>query len=89
MKDTTAVLLNLILSSVFFSHTCQVVRAKMREISGLSPGVSTLGGDGCQILEQKSGSLLRKEADLASMSLVVVKYDLFEIEYFLFPTLVK
>ena len=39
----------------------------MREIRGLSQGASTLGGDGCQIFGQESGSLLRKEGDLASM----------------------
>ena len=39
----------------------------MREISDLSWGVSTLGGDGCLISGQRSGSLLRKEGDLASM----------------------
>ena len=39
----------------------------MREMSGLSWGVSTLGGDGCLILGQKSGRLLCKEGVLASM----------------------
>ena len=48
-------------------HTCQVAGAKMREIRCLSQGASTLGGDGCQIFEQKSGSLLRKEGNWATM----------------------
>ena len=48
----------------------------MREISGLSRGVSTLGGGGCQILGQTSGSFLRKErlGKYAISSYVVLPY---------------
>ena len=47
----------------------------MRETRGVSRSVPILGGDGCQILGQKRGSLLPKEGDSESESEKIESLD--------------